>query len=344
MLMSQAIADALMRNEVPRIGEPELRQLREASTPDAANSNGESAPPASVETVTVDSAGYKAVSSVLLLLTMVTHLLQCVARLQSAASLAAHMLPELLRLFNSKAFRQVLHAGAMRPESAGLKAITAKHLALSSQSLGLVLALLPHLRAVLAAYVPEGQRRLLTELDGVRAKQQQPPQQLQQQPFQATPHHQQRPPAEHAIRAQVSADYEEHQGQLFSKLVSILEERRRENTRNLAEALAPPDTPRQPSRSSQIESVVKNVKLMHKTLLPLLTKAQLHTVFGQIMETFDAGLLEAYRAVDASAPYSRQCIVQDVHYLRTELAKLHLSLPSGYCPKLVAYAQGLPLS
>ena len=72
--------------------------------------------------------------------------------------------------------------------------------------------------------------------------------------------------------------------------------------------------------------------------------AQLHTVFGQIMETFDAGLLEAYRAVDASAPYSRQCIVQDVHYLRTELAKLHLSLPSGYCPKLVAYAQGLPLS
>ena len=171
MFLSQAIADALMRNEVPRIGEPELRQLREASTPDAANSNGESAPPASVETVTVDSAGYKAVSSVLLLLTMVTHLLQCVARLQSAASLAAHMLPELLRLFNSKAFRQVLHAGAMRPESAGLKAITAKHLALSSQSLGLVLALLPHLRAVLAAYVPEGQRRLLNELDGVRAQQ-----------------------------------------------------------------------------------------------------------------------------------------------------------------------------
>ena len=72
-------------------------------------------------------------------------------------------------------------AGAMRPDSAGLKSISAKHLALSSQSLGMFLALMPHIKAVLAAYVPESQRSLLKEMDSA------------------------------------VADYEEHQQQLFSK-------------------------------------------------------------------------------------------------------------------------------
>ena len=78
---------------------------------------------------------------------------------------------------------QVLMAGAMRPDSAGLKSISAKHLALSSQSLGMFLTLMPHIKAVLAAYVPEAQRSLLKEMDSA------------------------------------ATDYEEHQQQLFSKLV-----------------------------------------------------------------------------------------------------------------------------
>ena len=36
-----------------------------------------------------------------------------------------------------------------------------------------------------------------------------------------------------------TADYEEHQQQLFSKFVSILEERRREHVKKLGAALAP---------------------------------------------------------------------------------------------------------
>ena len=46
----------------------------------------------------------------------------------------AHLLPTLLKKFHTDAYKQVLMAGAMRPESAGLKAITFKHLALASQS------------------------------------------------------------------------------------------------------------------------------------------------------------------------------------------------------------------
>ncbi len=54
---------------------------------------------------------------------------------------------------------QVLGAGAMR--SAGLKSISAKHLALAAQSLALLLAALPLLRALLGAAVLEAPRRAL---------------------------------------------------------------------------------------------------------------------------------------------------------------------------------------
>ena len=77
-----------------------------------------------------------------------------------------------------------------------------------------------------------------------------------------------------------------------------------------------------------MKAVVKDLANMHKQLQPLLTRAQLHAVFHQILSAFDGGLLEAYSAVDTGPLFSRQCIVQDVHYLRQEVAKLHLNLPT----------------
>lgn len=100
---------------------------------------------------------------------MLAHYMQCVAMLQTVASQVAHLLPALLKLFHTQAYKQVLQAGALRPDSAGLKSIAAKHLALSSNSLGLVLALFPHLKAIVAAYLPDGQRALLHEMDSALA-------------------------------------------------------------------------------------------------------------------------------------------------------------------------------
>lgn len=137
-------------------------------------------------------------------------------------------------------------AGAMRPESAGLKSITFKHLALASQSLGLVLALLPPLKAILAAYVPEAQRRLLAEADSA------------------------------------VADYERHGQELFAKFVSILEERRRGHVSNLAEALQPSEERRRPDESNCIKLVVRDITQMHRQLQPLLSRTQLHALFVEV--------------------------------------------------------------
>ena len=299
----QDIVSSLVRKQVPRIQEAQLLKLREddastAGAPAAADK-------ATAKELLIDGAGYKAVGSGLLLLSMVTHYLQCLANLQTVATHVAQKLPALLKLFHTKAYQQVLMAGAMRPDSAALKSITSKHLALSSQSLGMFLALLPHIKAVLAAYVPENQRALLKEMDSA------------------------------------AADYEEHQQQLFAKFVSILEERRRTHVVSLKEKLAPSEERRRPETSSCIKAVVQDIDKMHKTLQPLLTKQQLQAVFAQVFSSFDAGLLGSYQALDTTPVFTRQCIVQDVHFARTEVDKLHL-VPNVF-PELVRFAQSLSL-
>jgi len=291
----QDIVGSLVRKQVPKVHEAELLKLRENDAADKATA----------KELIVDGAAYKAVSSGLLLLSMVTHYLQCLANLQTVSTHVAQKLPALLKLFHTKAYQQVLMAGAMRPDSAGLKSISAKHLALSSQSLGMFLTLMPHIKAVLAAYVPEAQRSLLKEMDSA------------------------------------TADYEEHQQQLFSKFVSILEERRREHVRKLAEALAPSEERRRPETSACIKAVVDDIVKMHKTLQPLLTRHQLHAVFTQVLASFDAGLLASYQGLDCGPVFTRQCIVQDVHFVRTEVDKLHL-VPNVF-PELVKFAQALTL-
>jgi hypothetical protein len=307
----QGIADAFARNAVPQLAESELLRLREAEPAEGASAARE---------VLIDGVGYKCVSSSLLLLTMAAHYTQCVASLQTVGAAVAQKLPALLSLFHRLTYKQVLMAGAMRPESAALKSIAFRHLALASQSLGLVLALLPHLKAILAAYVPDAQRNLLMEVDAAQA------------------------------------DYEKHPQELFSKFVSILEDRRRRiiggeqrasdgtTVPTLSASLKPSEQRRKPEPTQNVKLVAKDIMQMHKQLQPLLSRTQLHTVFVQVLGAFDEGLLEAYRAVDASAVMTRQCIVADVLFLRTEVSKLHLTLPQGVCPELTGFAKKLDVS
>ena len=53
------------------------------------------------------SRGPQAIRSGLMLLSVLTHCLQCATSLQSVGSQAAHMLPALLKVFHKKAFQQV---------------------------------------------------------------------------------------------------------------------------------------------------------------------------------------------------------------------------------------------
>jgi len=74
---------------------------------------------------------------------------------------------QLLRHFNRSATQLVLGAGAL--QTAGLKRITAKHLAMTSQTLSAIVALLPSIRALLLMRLPPHQHALLSDLANVTA-------------------------------------------------------------------------------------------------------------------------------------------------------------------------------
>lgn len=293
----QQIADAFSRNQVPTMAESELLQLQDQA-PVEAETN--------LEELSVEGTGYKVVASSLLLLSTAAYYMQCVVSLQTVGAQVAQLLPALLKLFHEITYKQVLHGGAMRSDSAaGLKIITAKHLALASQALGIVLALLPHFKAILAAYMPENQRALLKVAD------------------------------------EAAADYESHQDQLLTKLVVMLEERRKTHVARLAQQLSPSEERRRPEPTDSVKLVVKDLVHMHKVLVPLLSRQQLNSVFEKLLAIFDDGQLAAYKSVDMSVLFTRQSIVADVLHLKQEVSKLHLALPNGACPNLVAFAKSL---
>ena len=134
----------------------------------------------------VEGVHYKVVWSCLLLVEMImTNLSSAAYFQQSLAASAVTKVVELMRLFNARTTNLVLGAGAIH-SGAKLKSINAKHLSYVTQCLGMIMSLLPHIRAALMAQLPTRQHTLLADLDNAKK------------------------------------DYEEHNEQVLNKFVSII--------------------------------------------------------------------------------------------------------------------------
>eukprot|EP00980_Cylindrotheca_fusiformis_P001466 scaffold345_cov134-Cylindrotheca_fusiformis.AAC.77 len=118
-------------------------------------------------TAEVEGTNYKVVWSCLLLVEMIMTNMSAAASFQSPASIAVAKVTELLRLFNARTTHLVLGAGAIQ-SAARLKSINAKHLSMVTQCLGMILALLPHIRFALMAQLPPKQHTLLSSLDRIK--------------------------------------------------------------------------------------------------------------------------------------------------------------------------------
>jgi vacuolar protein sorting-associated protein 54 len=98
---------------------------------------------------------------------MVMTNLAAAAHFQSLATNAVTKVVELLRLWNGRTTNLVLGAGAIH-SAARLKSINAKHLSYVTQCLGMMMALLPHIRAALMSQLPAKQHTLLSEIDKIK--------------------------------------------------------------------------------------------------------------------------------------------------------------------------------
>ena len=118
-----------------------------------------------VRSATIDEQKYILPSSALVVLNGISQFEQLITGIPGMTGEITTTLLEYLKLFNSRSSQLILGAGATR--SAGLKNITTKHLALSSQSLSFVTALIPYMRELVRRYVPSGSN-LVIEFDKIK--------------------------------------------------------------------------------------------------------------------------------------------------------------------------------
>mmetsp|Transcript_61890 Transcript_61890/g.122369 ORF Transcript_61890/g.122369 Transcript_61890/m.122369 type:complete len:108 (-) Transcript_61890:420-743(-) len=106
----------------------------------------------------------------------------------------------------------------------------------------------------------------------------------------------------------------------------------------------PSEERRRPEPTQCVKSIIEDLSKMHKNLQPILSRQQLHTVFEKVLTALDSGLLAAYRGCDATALFTRQCMVADILFLRQEIGRRELALPTDCCPQLVAFAKSLSVT
>ncbi len=107
--------------------------------------NGTTPSKEKVRSAILDEQRYMLVDSASAVLRSIDRLAHLTAVMPSIASDVASLLVDVLKLFNSRSCQLILGAGATR-SGAGLKNINTKHLALASQALSFVVALIPYVR------------------------------------------------------------------------------------------------------------------------------------------------------------------------------------------------------
>jgi vacuolar protein sorting-associated protein 54 len=170
--------------------------------------------------------------------------------------------------------------------------ITATHLALASQSVGLLVTQVPVLRGVLASRLPSKHHVLLTSLD------------------------------------RVSRDCQEHQKEIFSKLVAIMAEL----VRGMVDKL---DTlpwtksdaaPGQTSASAMdegdkvdecVKTLMKQTCSLHRALSDLLLVEQRDAIFQDISRLFLTSLVDFLNQLDTKKPYVKLKVSYNVNHIIT---------------------------
>ena len=116
----------------------------------------------STKIVMIEGRQYKVVWSVLELSSSIMWYPDIATCFSSVTGDLINMIKDLIQLFNKSANMLVLGSGAQK-SLAQLRSISAKHLTATAQSLAVLLAILPHVRAALLTVLPTNRSMLLLE-------------------------------------------------------------------------------------------------------------------------------------------------------------------------------------
>ncbi|KAM0054859.1 putative vacuolar protein sorting-associated protein [Helianthus debilis subsp. tardiflorus] len=307
----QAIVDSLFRLESDSEDDDHSKSIANsynevvASTAEQVDLNGQvnntktknGHAKSSAHLISFRGVGYHMVNCGLILLKMLSEYIDMNNFLPALSSEVIHRVLEMLKFFNTRTCQLVLGAGAM--QVSGLKSITSKHLALASQVISFVHAIMPEIRKVLFLKVPETRKgMLLSEIE------------------------------------RVSQDYKVHRDEIHTKLVQIMRERLLVHLRGLPQIIETwsrvDETEIQPSQFAK--SLTKEVGYLQRVLSRTLHEADVQEIFKEVTIIFDIQISDAFAHVDISTPQAKarlNCEIQHILGCVKSLPSAKLNIESG---------------
>jgi vacuolar protein sorting-associated protein 54 len=234
--------------------------------------------------------------------------------------IAPHLL-DILKLFNSRSSQLILGAGATR--SAGLKNITTKHLALSSQALSFVIALVPYVREFVRRH---GQANpLMAEFDKVKRL------------------------------------CQEHQSGIHEKLVDIMSSRSSIHV-NAMKKIDWNTTAATPALNSYMETLAKETGTLHRVLSKHLPDMTVSMIMVPVFNSYRDQWTKAFQETDVQTEAGKKRLVRtipiqliahtnhtyrmeaDVEHFRTKLSKIEGASEVGDKLLEVVRAKPIPIT
>lgn len=221
------------------------------------------------QTSTSNFLKFPAVHSLLVFLSLVEDYVDLSSQLPALTLDSLHRLLELLTLFNSRVCQLVLGAGAMH--LAGLKSITATHLALAFQCIALLSLELPVLKQIYMSRLAAKHHSFLQSFD------------------------------------RIQNDCNEHTKQIKEKLTSIMQDLCEQMSRKMIEEVS--QTPDQSSDVAtgdeavcpSIRTLMKQTGSLHRALTDLLAVNNRDDIFSAIGSSLSTSIVSAADVVVAQA-------------------------------------------
>jgi vacuolar protein sorting-associated protein 54 len=227
----------------------------------------------------VDEEKYTISTSSTFVLRGIERHLILLSHIPSMTSEVSSALCEYIKLFNSRLCQLILGAGAMA--TAGLKNINTKHLAIASQTLSFIIAILPYIRECArrrGSTTPAGAKNPTAEFDNTKRL-------LQDQ--------------------QVS---------IHDKLTDILSGRATVHMRSLRKVEWDADTEVKRDVSAAMESLTKDTVTMHKVINKYLNEVQVRMIMGPVFESYREQVGKVIKEAGVKTPGGKARYVYILYY------------------------------
>ncbi|PGH09844.1 hypothetical protein GX51_00531 [Blastomyces parvus] len=267
-----------------RIWESEDSSQESATTPANAEVNGNGVSGTGKDKVrgaVVDEQKYILPQSALLILNIIDEFQHLMTGIPSMVQDIALNFLECLKLFNSRSSQLILGAGAMR--SVGLKNITTKHLALASQALSFVTALIPYIREFVRRH--HTSPTLMAEFDKVKRL------------------------------------FQEHQSGIHEKLVDIMSSRAAIRVNSMKkidwDQLEGP-----PAVNSYMETLTEETGTLHRVLAKHLPETTVMIIMDPVFASYREQWTKAFQAATLKTESGKQRMIADVEYFKAKMDKI----------------------